>query len=383
MTLLAHRGSYKTTCVSVALAIIIIMLPSYKILFVRKTGTNVTEIIRQVKNILRNPRTQQLVKIIHGKDLILTKDTENEINTNLAEDVKGTSQLVGMGIGTSITGKHFDIVFTDDIVAEEDRYSKAEREKTKRFYDELQNVVNRDANCRIFNTGTPWHKEDCIATKMPNKMTYDCYSTNLMDEEMIQKKKDDIPPSLFAANYELRYVADEDVLFNTPEQGADPALVQNGIGHVDSAFYGEDYTAFTMMCIHDGKYYVLGKLWRRHVEDCFPMIKDLYDENLCGKLYNETNADKGLVAKSMRQMGMKVVTYHEDTNKHVKIVTHLYKIWKDVIFVEGTDKEYIEQICYYNEMADHDDAPDSCACLARLLAKKNKTREGSTNSYLA
>ena len=35
-TLQAHRNSYKTTCVSIVLALIIILLPRLKILFIRK-----------------------------------------------------------------------------------------------------------------------------------------------------------------------------------------------------------------------------------------------------------------------------------------------------------------------------------------------------------
>jgi hypothetical protein len=84
----------------------------------------------------------------------------------------------------------------------------------------------------------------------------------------------------------------------------------------------------------------------------------------------ETNADKGMVAKEIKRLGIRTATYAESMNKHIKIVTYLKAIWKDVTFVAGTDDEYIEQICDYNEDADHDDAPDSCACLARLLYRR-------------
>ena len=50
-TIQAHRGSYKTTSVSVALAIIIILMPNKKIAFIRKTDTDVKEIILQVQKI--------------------------------------------------------------------------------------------------------------------------------------------------------------------------------------------------------------------------------------------------------------------------------------------------------------------------------------------
>ena len=63
-TLQAHRGSYKTTCVSIALSIIIILLPRCRTLFMRKTDTDVKEVIRQVQNILQDPHTIYFVEVI-------------------------------------------------------------------------------------------------------------------------------------------------------------------------------------------------------------------------------------------------------------------------------------------------------------------------------
>lgn len=375
-TLLAHRGSYKTTCVAIVLALIMILLPRLRILFIRKTDTNVKEIIRQVRNILLHPKTQVFVRAIWNVDLKLTKDTDGELSTNLCTDTKGTSQLLGVGIGTSITGKHYDLIFTDDIVTLDDRLSRAERERTKVLYQELINVLNRDEHCRIVNTATPWHKEDCISEYMHNVERYTVLDTGLISEKEQEEIKSRMLPSLYAANYELRHIASEDVIFTNAKTGGDPALVQNGIMHIDSAFFGEDYTAYTVANHHDGKLYLLGKMKRKHVEDMYDEITAVYNANMCSKGYTEDNADKGLVARDLRKHGLKMVTYHESMNKHVKIVTYGYAAWKDIVFVEGTDKEYIEQILEYTEDADHDDAPDSMACIARQLSKKrNRTEE--------
>ena len=130
-TLQAHRGSYKTTCVSIALALIIVLLPNLRTLFMRKTDTDIKEIVSQVKKILLSEQMRYFVKSIYGVNLELTVATANEISTNLTNDPRGTSQLVGIGMGSSITGKHFDRIFTDDIVNVADRASKAERDKTK------------------------------------------------------------------------------------------------------------------------------------------------------------------------------------------------------------------------------------------------------------
>ena len=72
----------------------------------------------------------------------------------------------------------------------------------------------------------------------------------------------------------------------------------------------------------------------------------------------------------MRQKGARVVSYAETENKYMKIVTNLKPEWKNVVFVTGTDPEYIDQVCDYNEDADHDDAPDSLSSVVRQLLKK-------------
>lgn len=368
-TLMAHRASYKTTCVSIALAELIILLPNHRTMFMRKTDSDVKEVIKQVQKIISDPHTQYIVQCIYGVNLKFTNQSATEISTNLTNDIRGTSQLVGIGTGCSLTGKHFDRIFTDDIINVNDRTSRAERERTKMVYQELQNIKNRGG--KIFNTLTPWHKEDA-STLMPSPKKYDCYSTGLISKEELQKIRNSMVPSLFAANYELRHIASENVIFTDPQTGADDSMAEQGLMHLDSAFYGEDYTAWSVMQRHDGKYYLYGQIRRKHVEDCYDEIVADYHRFRCGKLYNENNADKGMVGKELRKKGIRVSMYHENTNKYMKIVTYLKAIWKDVIFVEGTDQEYINQICDYFEDSAHDDAPDSAASLARIFYGKSR-----------
>ena len=374
VTLQAHRGSYKTTSVSLALAILMILYPNKKIAFFRKTDTAVKEIIIQTRKILEHPVTQVFIFAIWRTNIVFTKNSATELNTNLTNDPRGVSQLTGVGTKSSITGKHYDIIFTDDIVTLIDRISKAERESTKLFYQELRNLINRGG--RIINTGTPWHNEDAF-TLMPNIQKYDCYQTGLIGAEELEAIKKSMTASLFAANYELKHIADEDVLFSNPALGADITLVNNGISHVDSAYYGEDYTAFTIVAIHDGKFYVYGKCWRKHIDDCMDEIVSLYGVFLCSKIFTENNADKGYSAKEMKKRGLRVVTYHEDMNKYLKISTYLKGDWDNIVFVDGTDPEYISQILDYNEDAEHDDCPDS---LSSLIRKMKKKRERNTEA---
>lgn len=365
ITLLAHRGSYKTTDLSLFLAIHAVIKPNETVDFFRKTDTDVTEVMNQTAKILRTGAMREIARMLYGTDLILEKETANEIHTNLCTSTKGASQILGLGITTSITGKHADIVVTDDIVNIKDRISKAERERTKIQYMELQNIVNRGG--RFINTGTPWHKEDAISL-MPNVQKYDCYSTGLIDRQKLEQLRESMSDSLFAANYELKHIADANAMFTSPQFTDATGLIYGGLAHIDAAYGGEDSTAFTAFKRQpDGSLVGFGKRWEKHVDDCLPEILEIHKRLRLGSVACEKNADKGYLAKEMNKVGLPPFLYSETMNKFVKISTYLRKEWSNIRWLEETDPEYVNEILDYSEFAEHDDCPDSAASLIRRM----------------
>ena len=113
--------------------------------------------------------------------------------------------------------------------------------------------------------------------------------------------------------------------------------------------------------------YLYGKIWHKAVDKVLDQICVDAKRFFCEPIKCETNGDKGYLAKALREKGERVITYAETMNKYIKIATHLKGEWQNIVFVEGTDDEYIEQILDYNEDAEHDDAPDSLACMMRIL----------------
>lgn len=371
-TLMSHRGSYKSSCLSVGIALIMVVFPWLNIIFLRKADNDVTEMVRMVKKALESRIMQDIAIALWKRQLTIVESTATSITTSLYINSSGASQLLGIGLKSSITGKHADIVITDDICNITDRISKAERDRTKLQYQELQNIRNRGG--RIINTGTKWHKED-VFTLMDNIHIYDYKQTGLISDEQLAKIKESMLPSLFACNYELKIIASEDVIFDEPITGADASLVEQGTAHIDASYGGSDLTAFTIARDNGEKIYVYGRCWHKHVDDCQDEICNLRAHFNAGRIYVEDNGDKGYLAKILRDRGERVAKYHEDMNKFIKITSYLKGRWKDVVFVEGTDKEYIEQICDYNEDAEHDDCPDSLASLIRVINKKRHAQD--------
>lgn len=368
-TLQGHRGSYKSSCLAIAIALMMIFFKDRNIIFIRKADNDAAEMMEMVSKILRSWVFQDIANAIQGKTVQIVEESQGHITTNIWESPMGAHQLIGMGLKGSITGKHAHYVITDDICNISDRISRAERERTKLQYDELQNIKNRDG--RIVNLGTPWHKED-VFTKMPNIHKYDCYSTGLISPEKLQALRMKMAPSLFAANYELKHIASSEALFTTaPTFFTNSEKLFDGVAHIDASYGGSDRTAFTCGRVgEDGKIYLFGKLWHCHVSKVLPLILAYAQTYRCLPIYVETNGDKGFLAKEIRDRDTWSKTYAETENKFIKISTYLQKWWSDIIFLEGTDRDYIDQILDYTEDAEHDDAPDSAACVCRILDRR-------------
>ena len=365
ITLQAHRGSYKTTCLCVVIALLMLKERAKNIIFLRKTDNDVAEVVQTVQRILTSDVMRQLYRALTNDELTVPRATNTELTCSAYAAPRGAAQLLGIGIGGSLTGKHADIVITDDIVNLKDRISRAERERTKSIYMELQNV--RNPGGRFINTGTPWHVEDAFSL-MPEPERFDCYRTRMLSEARLDELRRSMTPSLFAANYELKHIASENALFTgSPAFTDDEELIRDGIAHVDAAYGGEDGTAFTCAKKQGDRIYIYGKLYQAHVDTVIERILADAGRLKCAPVHCEDNGDKGFLAKEIARRGGRAKTYHETENKYIKISGYLRKWWDSLVWLRGTDPGYIAQILDYTEDAQHDDAPDSAASVIRII----------------
>lgn len=418
----AHRNSYKSTCLRLTIAILMILQPTLTIILIRKSEDAVKELISGVSKILGTPLFQKFVQILHTEitykgGFKKVTDTALIIDTNLNVSLSGEPQLRGVGLGSPLTGMHAKMIITDDIINRLDRESTAERMNTISVYRELMNVMSADKNFKdtlILNIGTPWHEEDAFQTMekgLPDKhplqikyenipakdrtdsqnekirkanmqrglFVYNCYQTGLMTAEQIEQKKkmlnDDV---LFAANYELTLVSDDEKPFpeinNVGNYSADFfAFAWEVIATIDGAYGGDDSCSLSIgaMDWDNNTVVVLGKLYKVALDKNYMELAEIMQNYGACKLYMEKNADKGLMGEKFRELGFDVVSYHESINKHTKIVSTIRPYWREsgeelmpcVQFVQGTDADYLAQIHNYKKGVKHDDAPDNLACL--------------------
>ena len=179
--------------------------------------------------------------------------------------------------------------------------------------------------------------------------------------------------SLFSANYELKHIADGDILFPEPKYGKFP-IGANTWGHIDAAYGGPDGNALTVGAEVGNHLYICGWMFQGHVDKHYTKITSILERFQVRECALENNADKGFLKKELtKRTHISFHGYHEKMNKYYKISSYGKNRWKDVILdIDQGDIEYIAQVMDYNENASHDDAPDSFSSLVRWKFYRKK-----------
>jgi hypothetical protein len=364
----AHRNSYKTTSVLVVGFIWYMFYnPDKTVLIVRKEYEGAASIVREIAKHYVSEPVLGLYKYVYGIDNPLSMVRKDKIELSTKKKVTKEANLETIGIGGAITGRHYDKVFTDDIITIKDRISRAERENTKLFIQELENIPV--AGGTKTHTGTPWHHDDGF-TLMPEAEKYPVGSLEIKDltPEYLAKIKRSMSPSLYAANYDLKHISDETREFDEPAREPWPERRFKIItAWLDPSYKGSNTTALAMYGSCNDRHYVRGWVWPESVEACYSKITNILTDYNAGTLYVETNADKGFSARDLRLKWPAVVDRNETMNKHIKIISHLKKNWCDIIFADDCQDEFLNQILDYQEGQEPDDAPDALAALLREM----------------
>lgn len=332
----------------------------------------------------------------------LKKDKKSKANWSIEGSI-GRAGLTAGSIGGTITGLDAGnpavegfcgALILDDVMKAGDEMYETKRDLCVEFYTRklttrlrrsdvptiiiMQRLHEDDLTGYIKNEGKygnnltkeqkeKWKKhwdEVCIKALVDEKSVWE---EKISTEALIEERER--TPWVFYAQRQQEPNTNINTNFKGLNFADDEALIYNGIGLVDKSFGGTDGTAFVIakqvVINNQNKIVMFGKHWDKHIDDCLTEIKALRLKYKAGSIYTENNDDKGFTAKANN-----FIQYHEDMNKHIKIMNYLYSYWKDVLFLPETDEFFIRQIQSYNENALHDDCPDACASIIRQLTKR-------------
>lgn len=244
----------------------------------------------------------------------------------------------------------------------------------------LKSRLDKSYSCfdGTFNPKDPlhWLKEFIDSDADVFCQTYSIDDNPFLDSAFVENLKKEYAGTVLYERYILGlWASSEGALFTTyPEYTDDESFLFNGIAHIDAAFGGTDGSALTCANRVGDKIYLYGKLKQAHIDTLMDFYSAETRRLKCSPILIEMNADKGFVGKQFIRMGDHVRVYDETMNKFFKIATYLRKWWKSIVIVKGTDKAYVDQIMSYSEQADHDDAPDSAACICRYYDPRSGTK---------
>lgn len=261
-----------------------------------------------------------------------------------------------------IQGATFEYVYGDEITTWSPDVFEMLKSRLRCAHSKFDGTCNPDHPHH-------WFKKFLDSDADTYHQAYTIYDNPFLTAEFVKNLEKEYAGTVLFDRYILgKWAASEGALFTVyPKFTSDPAFLFNGIAHVDAAYGGSDGTAFTCGRRIGDTIYLYGRLWQAHVDTVMGAILTDMRRLRCSPIHLEVNADKGYLAREFQRMGELTSMYAEHQNKFFKIATSLRKWWPNIVFLEGTDRAYIEQIMSYTETAEHDDAPDSAACICRLL----------------
>lgn len=382
----AHRGGYKTTAITeVGCIWWLLFHPDTRIALIRETFTAANETLKAIKQYMQTPAIKALFHAVQGAAPKAKISKDGTVTYQFKKSITKEGSIDAYGIEAVPTGSHYDRILTDDIITINSRLSKAKRERVKEGVREIiTNIIDPGKTCMF--VGTPWHHEDAWTLKteegervLPTPYMYTPAETGILSDEEIAKKKRQTTKALYAINYDLdTNVRDDGQIFEDPTRGTWDDKLPAGAyyGHLDAKFDGKDTNALTIMARRkDGKIQCIGWTFPEHIEEKYTWVRGILNRYRCSKLWIETNPDKGFVAKAIQQVArgsVTVFTYHEDMNKHNKIVSYLKHYWADIVFADTAQEDYMLQICDYRQDQHPMDCPDSAASLlARVFYPKD------------
>ncbi len=374
--LIAHRGSFKSTAIGVIGSVWHLLFhPEDRIFIVRKTFQDACDTVSTIAKVMAQQEIRELFLYAHGEYPEFTMNREGKVSFTFKKSKTPEPSVMAFGINSPFTGRHADFILCDDISTLNDRLSKAEREYTKQVWMEIStNIIDRGKTCAYI--GTPWHPDGVESLVLFNEdgklrngvLSCDVYQSGLISHNELMDIKASTIPSLFAANYELKFVAAEDAMFANPTWGKwNKELVTGVRCHVDAAYGAGDSNALTIIGnLPNGKLMAVGFEFSGHIKDWIDTIAERMAFYNARKIYVEKQSDRGMTAGLLRHAGLTVVEYDENTNKQNKIGAYLGEAWPRMIWADDTDKKYMVQITEWTSLTkEHDDCPDSASSLVR------------------
>ncbi len=336
---------------------------------------------------------------------VLSSDKANVSGWNLT-----TSKQVGYfgaGVGGQIQGFGANLAITDDLYKNlEDALSENSNEKVLKWKAADHNS-RKELNCPEILIGTRWRTSDVIGTEIekgnvdkPFKIAaLDADNKSFCEDvnrtEFYLKEKRDIDEEIWLAEYMQEPIELKGLLFPksalhfyNPDTVKVDEMAQFRLGVIDPANEGGDDLSFPAGYLIEDKIYIHDVIYNNEGTDIneAAAVQFIRGHNLKGVRF-EGNSAWYLFGKNIRKhlqaakSNCEFRIFPNTTNKHTRILSEAAFIRNYFIFRSDWEdipqyRKFLKNLTAYMRTGDakHDDAPDSCAELAKYFQEHFKNK---------
>jgi predicted phage terminase large subunit-like protein len=207
---LAFRGGGKSTVLTVVGAVFdVIRNPNVRICIASKTEGHAKKILSEIK---QHFESNEKFRRIFGDLVGDTKWDQTEIIVQTRTRAMKEPTIMAVGIGGQVTGSHFDVIYGDDLVDEDNSRTRHGRMRTKTwYYTALDPTLEPDGRRHII--GTRYHYDDLYGHLEANEMSETTQIIRALDSKgrspwpekfpatYFRKKRQDLGLIIFASQY--------------------------------------------------------------------------------------------------------------------------------------------------------------------------------------
>lgn len=410
MLILKPRGCFKSTIYSVSFVIEILMRDflenhrfTKRILIASATDDLATQLLGEI---VQHLQTNEELRSFFGRDILAGVNQQSVTLT--PRSVHKEPNIKARGSGSAIVGEHYDIIIADDIVNQDDRESKAKREKNFRWMQDLISII--EPKGFILIVGTRWHLADLYGSlienndKLSDKFKYHIEISSATDKDgnpnyptilpldVLESLKIEKGQIEYASQYENNPLGAGTQIFSMErmhfytDYGASSSMYDNckTIAYLDPALGRDgDYIVLAVGTVMDGDLLIRDAVMSNsmHIENFLHVVSNYHTMYNFSPCFCETNGFQLLIANSLRDMNIPVKDVGNRKKKEIRIESiepffssgriKFREDWKDVY------PEFVNQILSF-PVHRHDDAPDALAGLAHAALFNNK----QTSAYV-
>lgn len=165
--ILIPRGHLKTSMITKAFSIQLLLRdPNVRILITNQVWDKAREMLYEIKQMLYD---KSILPKLFG-NFVSDRWREDDIVINQRTKALAAPTIGTSGVEAELTSSHYDVIFCDDLQGEKNFQTPEQREKVKRYYRSMMDLL--EPGGLLIVIGTRWHLDDVYQYIIDNESEY-------------------------------------------------------------------------------------------------------------------------------------------------------------------------------------------------------------------